>query len=137
MKTTLSTFGWFFVFLALTVTAQNTARKYTTIERLQPEHLRAVHTDRLRYQQQRKAIKVIKGYNDYRTIMHVHAEDSAHTGGTRPELLAACKRTGVQIVMLTNHVRPPLDFITDTWRGLRDGVLFIPGAEHKAFCRTR
>lgn len=133
MKTTLSTFSWFFVFLVFTVNAQNTTRKYTTIERVQPEHLRAVQADRHRYQQQRKTNKIIKGYNDYRAIMHVHAEDSAHTGGTRPELLAACKRTGVQIVMLTNHVRPPVDFINDSWRGLHDGVLFIPGAEHEGF----
>jgi hypothetical protein len=133
MKTTLSTLGWFFVFLSLTLTAQTTTRKYTTIERLQPERLRAVHEDRLRHQQQRKQRNIIKGYNDYRAIMHVHAEDSAHTGGTRPELLAACKRTGVNIVLLTNHVRPPVDFINDSWRGLREGVLFIPGAEHEGF----
>ncbi|MBS1812066.1 MAG: histidinol phosphatase [Acidobacteria bacterium] len=133
MMTSRRTFGWLFVLLSLTITAQNTARKYTTVERLQPEHLRAVHEDRLRHQQQRKTIKVIKGYNDYRAIMHVHAEDATHTGGTRPELLAACKRTGVNVVMLTNHVRPPVDFITDTWRGLREGVLFIPGAEHEGF----
>jgi hypothetical protein len=133
MKTTPSTFGWFFVFLSLTLTAQTTTRKYTTIERLQPERLRAVQADRLRHQQQRKQLSIIKGYKDYRAIMHVHAEDSAHTGGTRPELLAACQRTGVNIVLLTNHVRPPVDFIKDSWRGLRAGVLFIPGAEHEGF----
>lgn len=113
--------------------AQTTARKYTTIERVQPERLRAVQMDRQRHQQQRQQLRIIKGYNDYRAIMHVHAEDSSHTGGTRPELLAACKRTGVNIVLLTNHVRPPVDFIKDSWRGLRDGVLFIPGAEHEGF----
>ncbi len=119
--------------LPIFIIAQPPARKYTTIERLQPERLRAVHADRLRHQQQRQQPRVIQGYTDYRAIMHVHAEDSAHTGGTRPELLAACKRTGVNIVMLTNHVRPPVDFINDSWRGLRDGVLFIPGAEHEGF----
>ena len=130
MKTTLLIC---FLLLPLTSIAQPPARKYTTIERLQPERLRAVHEDRLRHQQQRKQQRVIKGYNDYRAIMHVHAEDSAHTGGTRPELLAACQRTGVNVVLLTNHVRPPVDFIKDSWRGLREGVLFIPGAEHEGF----
>lgn len=115
------------------VVAQTPARKYTTVERLQSERLRAVQQDRLRHQQQRQSLRVIKNYNDYRAIMHVHAEDSAHTGGTRPELLAACKRTGVNVVLLTNHVRPPVDFINDSWRGMRDGVLFIPGAEHEGF----
>ncbi len=119
--------------LLVATLAQTPARKYTTVERLQPERLRAVQIDRQRHQQQRQQRRVIKGYHDYRAIMHVHAEDSAHTGGTRPELLAACKRTGVNIVLLTNHVRPPVDFIKDSWRGLRDGVLFIPGAEHEGF----
>lgn len=108
-------------------------RKYTTVERLQPAHLQAVKADRERYQRERRTPKLIKNLKDLRAIMHVHAEDSAHTGGTRPELLAACKRTGVQVVMLASHVRPPVDFINDSWRGLREGVLFIPGAEHEGF----
>jgi hypothetical protein len=128
MKTLL-----FLCFFILPIIAQPPTRKYTTIERLRPERLRAVHADRLQHQKQRKQLRVIKNYNDYRAIMHVHAEDSAHTGGTRPELLAACQRTGINIVMLTNHWRPPVDFITDSWRGLRDGVLFIPGTEYEGF----
>jgi hypothetical protein len=108
-------------------------RKYTTLERLRPERLRAVHSDRLRYQRERKAIALQTGYQDFRAVLHAHAEDSNHTGGTRPELLAAAKQTGVKIVMLTDHVRPPRDFIIDSWRGLRDGVLFIPGAESEGF----
>jgi hypothetical protein len=108
-------------------------RKYTTLERLSPERLRAVQQARQRIQQSRKPVKLQTGWNDYPAIMHAHAEDSAHTGGTRPELLAAAKRTGVKIIMLTDHVRPPRDFIDDSWRGLRDGVLFIPGAESEGF----
>src|SRR6202795_2766751 len=65
--------------------------------------------------------------------MHAHADGATHTGGTRRELLVAAKRAGVQIVMLTDHVRPERDFIEDSWRGLRDGVLFIPGAEDRGF----
>ena len=119
--------------VASLLNAQNPYRKYSTVERLQPEHLRAVQTDRMRHQQARHQINLIKDYKDFRAIMHVHAEDSAHTGGTRPELLAACKRTGVNIVMLTNHWRPPVDFINDSWRGMHDGVLFIPGTEYEGF----
>lgn len=108
-------------------------RKYTSVERMQIEHLRAVHSDRLRYQSQRKPVSLSTGYNEYRGVLHAHAEDATHTGGTRPELLAAAKRAGVQIVMLTDHVRPERDFIKDSWRGLHDGVLFIPGAEDQGF----
>jgi hypothetical protein len=108
-------------------------RKYTTIERMQIDRLRAVHADRLRYQSERKPVSLSTGYNEYRAVLHAHAEDATHTGGTRPELLAAAKRAGVQIVMLTDHVRPERDFINDSWRGLRDGVLFIPGAGDQGF----
>src|SRR5205085_5925581 len=54
-----------------------------------------------------------------------HAEDAEHTKGTRQELLDAARKTGVRIVMMTEHNGPK----ADTWRGLHDGVLFIAGAE--------
>jgi hypothetical protein len=124
--------------LSALVNAQTTprlgpGRKYTSIERVNIERLRAVHNDRARFAAARKPVPLTTGYNDYRAVLHAHAEDAAHTGGTRPELLAAAKRAGVQIVMLTDHVRPGRDFINDSWRGLRDGVLFIPGAEDRGF----
>src|SRR5262245_54764620 len=108
-------------------------RKFTTIERLAPERLRRVKQDRLGYQQSRRQVSLSSGMEDYRAILHAHAEDSAHTGGSRPELLQAAKQTGVKVIMLTDHVRPPRDFIQDSWRGMRDGVLFIPGAESEGF----
>jgi hypothetical protein len=108
-------------------------RKYTTLERLKPERLRAVREDRLRHQNSRRNVPPIEGYQDYRAIIHAHAEDSSHTGGTLPELLAAAKETGVKIILLSDHVRTPRDFINQSWRGLRDGVLFIPGAESEGF----
>jgi len=124
--------------LAASLAAQTAARlgpgrKYTSIERMKIEHLRAVHADRLRYSQEQRPVSIAIGYKDYRAVLHAHAEDATHTGGTRPELLAAAKRTGVQIVMLTDHVRPGRDFINDSWRGLHEGVLFIPGAEDQGF----
>src|SRR3989442_1448424 len=72
------------------------------------------------------------GLHDYTGILHAHAEDSAHTGGTRPEMLADAKNAGVQVIMLTDHLRPPRDFM-DSWRGFHEGVLFIPGSEAKGF----
>jgi hypothetical protein len=112
---------------------QKPGRRYTTVERLQVEKLSALHDARLRYQQSRNPVSLQTGYQDFKAILHAHAEDSAHTGGTRPELLAAAKQTGIKIIMLTDHVRPPRDFIGDSWRGMRDGVLFIPGAESEGF----
>jgi hypothetical protein len=108
-------------------------RKYTTIERMQPERLRAVSEDRSRYQRSRHAVSIETGYGDFRGVLHAHAEDSTHTGGTRRELLAAAKSAGVQVVMLTDHVSPPRDFVNADSRGMKDGVLFIPGAESEGF----
>jgi hypothetical protein len=108
-------------------------RKYSSIERLEMHHLRAVHADRLRLASRRHPVRLATGYTDYRAVLHAHAEDSSHTGGTRPELLAAAKRSGVSIIMLSDHVRPGRDFINDSWRGLKDGVLWIPGAESQGF----
>ncbi len=108
-------------------------RKYTTIERLRPERLRAVSADRLRYQKTRHTVSLETGYGDFRSVLHAHAEDSTHTGGTRGELLAAAKSTGVQVVMLTDHVRPPRDFVNADTRGMKEGVLFLPGAESEGF----
>lgn len=124
--------------LSALVCAQTTprlgpGRKYTSIERVQIERLKAVHADRLRYQNERKPVSLATGYNEYRAVLHAHAEDASHTGGTRPELLAAAKRAGVSVIMLTDHVRPERDFINDSWRGFHDGVLFIPGAEDQGF----
>jgi hypothetical protein len=112
---------------------QRPGRKYTTLERLQPEKLSALHEDRLRYQKSRKPVPLQTSFQDVKAILHAHAEDSAHTGGTRHELLAAAKQTSVKVIMLTDHVRPPRDFINDSWRGIREGVLFIPGAESEGF----
>jgi hypothetical protein len=108
-------------------------RKYTTIERLQPERLQAVSADRARYQKERHSVLLETGYLDFRGVMHAHAEDSSHTGGTRLELLMAAKSAGVNVVMLSDHVRPPRDFVNADSRGIMDGVLLIPGAESEGF----
>lgn len=113
--------------------ASRPGRKYSMTERLQPERLRAVQRDRQRISQQRRPVSLHTGFQDFKAILHAHAEDAQHTGGTRPELLRAAKATGISVMMLTDHVRPHRDFINDSWRGMRDGVLFIPGAEAEGF----
>jgi acetyl esterase/lipase len=105
--------------------APSPGRKFTTIERLETAHLEAVHQARLKFAQERKTLPWLGVYTDYRAVMHVHAEDAAHTKGTRAEVLAGAKAAGVQVVMFTDHRGPK----PDTWSGVRDGVLFIPGSE--------
>lgn len=108
-------------------------RKYSNVARLQLPRLQAVHEDVLRLQQQRQNIAPLAGFNDYHCVMHAHAEDSTHTGGTLPEMLAEARKTGVHCILLSDHFRPPRDFIDGRWRGFKDGVLFIPGSEIRGF----
>jgi len=102
---------------------------HTPLERLEPAHLEATHQQRVEWMKQRAQLPNLGVYNDYRAILHIHAEDADHTKGTRPEVLAAAKETGVNVVMWTDHRGPK----PDTWRGVREGVLFIAGAEDDHF----
>ena len=107
--------------------------KHTPLERMALERLKATHEDLERVRKTRRVLPVLPGMNDYRAIFHAHAEDSSHTGGTRLEMLSEAKKAGVQAIFLTDHHRPPKVFIRDSWRGLREGVLFVPGSEANGF----
>ncbi|MCC7375633.1 MAG: hypothetical protein IT581_13330 [Verrucomicrobiales bacterium] len=107
-------------------------RRLSTLARLETVHLEAVHRDRLALASQRRVLPPIPGLTDFRVICHSHAEDSAHTGGTRSEMLADAHRAGVHAIFLSDHFRPPRDFM-QSWRGFHEGVLFIPGSEARGF----
>lgn len=100
-------------------------KKLTPAQRIELEHLQAAHEARMRFAAERQTLPELGVYEDFRAVMHVHAEDADHTKGTRAEVLEAAKIAGVRIVMWTDHRGPS----PDTWRGLRDGVLFIAGSE--------
>jgi hypothetical protein len=133
--------GWTFWVAALALLASASAgpadepppRRHTNAERLGLVRLKAVHDDVEALKRRRISTAPLPGLNDYRCILHAHAEDSAHTGGTLAEMLADAKQAGVSAVLLTDHFRPPRDFIAGRWRGLKDGVLFVPGAEARGF----
>jgi hypothetical protein len=108
-------------------------RNHTNVERLSLARLAAAHADVRKLQARRVVVPPLPGLNDYRCVLHAHAEDSAHTGGTLPEMLADAKKAGAHAVLLTDHFRPPRDFIDGRWRGLKDGVLFVPGSEANGF----
>jgi hypothetical protein len=118
---------------SLTAGAEPPAPKYSSVERLNLERLAAVHADVEQLRSKRVEVPPRPGLNDYRCILHAHAEDSDHTGGTLSEMLGDAKRAGVHAILLTDHYRPPRDFIDARWRGLKDGVLFIPGTEVRGF----
>jgi hypothetical protein len=108
-------------------------KTYSPAARMAPARLKATHDDVARIRRSRRVLPPEGTLLDYRAILHAHAEDSAHTGGTRPEMLADAKQAGVSAILFSNHFRPPTDFVTDSWRGLHGGVLFIPGSEDRGF----
>lgn len=95
------------------------------IERLKPERLEAVQQQRREWVKARQSPPPVGVYQDFRAVMHVHAEDAPHTKGTRDELLKGAKIAQVQVVLYTDHRGPK----PESWRGMRDGVLFIAGSE--------
>ena len=119
----------FLLFACTAMAADPPARTHTNFERLSLQHLEAVHKDVENLKTLRAEIPLQPGLNDYRCILHAHAEDSSHTGGTLPEMLSDAKKAEIHAILLTDHFRPPADFIDGRWRGLKEGVLFIPGAE--------
>jgi hypothetical protein len=116
---------------ALSVPAS--AGKLTPLERMARGRLKAAHEDLELIRKTRRTKNPSTGLKDFRAILHAHAEDSDHTGGTRAEILLEAKKAGVDAILLTDHHRPPRDFIDQSWRGLRDGVLFVPGSEAAGF----
>jgi hypothetical protein len=80
----------------------------------------------------RRTLPEVPGLKDFRCSFHAHAEDASHTGGTRPEMLKGALAAGVDAVFLSDHFRPPRDYM-DSWRFLTNGVLFVPGSECRGF----
>lgn len=104
-------------------------RKFTTLERMTIPRLEALHADVQALHARRRAVGLSTGLNDYHGNLHCHADDSAHTGGTVPEMIADAKSVGVDVIVLSDHFRPPRDFIDGRPRGVIEGVLFLPGSE--------
>ena len=72
-------------------------------------------------------------YKDFRANLHVHSLLSHDSRGTVDEIVAAAKSVGTKVLMFTEHPADRYDYFKDGHRGLRDGVLLIPGAETGGF----
>jgi hypothetical protein len=103
------------------------------LAKLKPDKLEAVHKAVLRLESQRKEMPRSGPYQDYRANLHVHSLLSHDSRGRIEEIVAAAKATGTRVLMFTEHPSERYDYFNEGHRGMKDGVLLIPGAETKGF----
>jgi hypothetical protein len=99
------------------------------LDRLKPENLKRTHESVEAFAKARKEVSFETGFRDFRVLIHNHSNLSHDSTGAPEEIAAAAKAVGARAVMMTEHPSDKYDFIADGLKGLRDGVLFIPGAE--------
>jgi hypothetical protein len=103
------------------------------MDRLKPENLKAVHEAIEARKLHRRMVKISSGYDDVRALLHVHSAFSHDSRGTIEEIIAAAKEADVRVIMFSEHPASTYDYFIDGHRGLKDGVLLIPGAETGGF----
>jgi hypothetical protein len=113
--------------------AQAGAAYADAIDRLQPEKLGAVRTAIKTLRSNRRDVKLRSGYDDVRACLHVHSSFSHDSRGTLDEIVEAANQAGVRVIMFTEHPANTYDYFVDGHRGVKDGVLLIPGAETRGF----
>src|SRR5690606_22355208 len=64
-----------------------------------------------------------------RGILHSHSELSHDSEVTFPEILAAAHEADLDFVFMSDHCTDSLADYSKQWRGVHDGVLFVPGFE--------
>jgi hypothetical protein len=103
------------------------------LAKLKPDKLEAVHQAIQALRSDWKAIPRPGPYREYRANLHVHSSLSHDSRGTIEEIVAASKKVGTSILMFTEHPSDKFDYFKDGHRGMKNGVLLIPGAETDGF----
>lgn len=124
----LSWIAFFIVWIGWTAAVDADA-----IERIRPENLRAVHEAIESLKSQRRSVSLSSGYDDVRSLLHVHSALSHDSRGTIEEILAGAKDAGVRVIMFSEHPSNNYNYFLDGHRGFEQGVLLIPGAETGGF----
>ena len=120
------------VALALVGPLAQTARA-DALERMGLEKLRATHERIEALKHERHEVALKSGYDDVRTLLHVHSAFSHDSRGKIEEIVAAAKETGVRVIMFSEHPASHYDYVDDGHQGINEGVLLIPGAETGGF----
>lgn len=119
------------VFLLAILSA--TAARPDALTRLQADKLEAVHQAIETLKAQRQTVSRPGPYTEYRANLHVHSRLSHDSRGSIEEIVAAARGVGTKVLMFTEHPADTYDYFTDGHKGMKDGVLLIPGAETKGF----
>ncbi len=122
----------FLTALALAALAGGSARA-DALARLKMDKLEAVHKAVAELRARRQECPRPGPYKDFRANLHVHSSLSHDSRGTIEEIVAAAKAVGTRVLLFTEHPSEKHDFFKDGHRGVKDGVLLIPGAEMKGF----
>jgi hypothetical protein len=103
------------------------------LAKLKPEKLEAVHEAIQALRREWRPIARGGPYREYRANLHVHSSLSHDSRGTIEEIVSAAKTLGTSILMFTEHPSDKYDYFKDGHRGMKDGVLLVPGAETGGF----
>jgi hypothetical protein len=103
------------------------------LARLQAERLEAVHKAIVALRTDWRPVAQAGPYKHYRANLHVHSGLSHDSRGTITEIVAAARAVGTRVLLFTEHPADSYDFYKDGHRGMKDGVLLIPGAETGGF----
>jgi len=68
-------------------------------------------------------------YADHKGAIHVHSFLGGHSEGTFADIIEAARSNGLAFVVMTEHPSGDYDTRALTLRGVRGGVLFVPGNE--------
>jgi hypothetical protein len=105
------------------------AARADALDRLRPENLQAVHQAVETLRRQRQVLPRPGPFKDYRANFHVHSSLSHDSRGTVGEIVAAARAAGTSVLLFTEHPSDKYDYFKDGHRGVKEGVLLIPGAE--------
>ncbi|MBM4004153.1 MAG: hypothetical protein FJ295_12835 [Planctomycetes bacterium] len=103
------------------------------LSKLKPAKLAAIQESLQALRAARRELPLRGPGGEYCANLHVHSAWSHDSRGTIDEIVAAARRAGTQVLMFNEHPADHYDYLQQGHRGIRDGVLLIPGAETQGF----
>src|SRR5690348_10457955 len=87
------------------------------MERLRPEKLRATHEKIESLKSQRREVSLSSGYDDVRSLLHVHSLFSHDSRSKLEEVAAGAKEVGARVILFNEHPAKHYDYVKDGHRG--------------------